>query len=521
MDAFLQKYAPLVIGSLSGFDRLIFHGTLRSLAYVEGMRAFLNSAGVLLKDFKTYVERVTAHVIKASEATARRLARPIVYLDSPKTDKGLLARQIAQQDRIERGLIAVFSAVELCRSYKVVANRATKRLELRLLNRKCLHLYHYYLHDRFGLIHLRLQTWFPFNLQVWINGREWLCRDLERARLDFRRHDNKILWVEDFQQAQKLFDAQLRLRWPHQLDALARLAHPAHDQLFPSPVPSYYWSAHQSEWATDIAFRNRASLQRLMPQLIHQAILHFGACDVLRFLGRPLPALAPLPKRFAGDLLSDLKGRHEGWRIKHCVDGNSLKLYDHFNILRTEATTTQPRAFRVFRPTQTAPRGPRAWRPMRKGVADLHRRAQVSQAANGRYLEALAAVPTGTPLKELIADICRPTRLNGRRVRALHPWGPGDARLLEAIGRGEFLVNGFRNRQIRDLLYPDANASAQNRRRRSAQVTRLFRLLRGHHLIRKVPRTHRYQVTNRGRLIVNTILSASHARAEDLIKKAA
>ena len=113
MDAFLQKYAPLVIGSLSGFDRLIFHGTLRSLAYVEGMRAFLNSAGVLLKDFKTYVERVTAHVIKASEATARRLARPILYLDSPKTDKGLLARQIAQRDRIERGLIAVFSAVWL------------------------------------------------------------------------------------------------------------------------------------------------------------------------------------------------------------------------------------------------------------------------------------------------------------------------------------------------------------------------------------------------------------------------
>jgi hypothetical protein len=272
--------------------------------------------------------------------------------------------------------------------------------------------------------------------------------------------------------------------------------------LLPRP---YYWSGDQSEWATDVVFRNRASLARLMPQLIHQAILHFGACDVLRFLGRALPPLAPLPKRFAGDLLSDLQGRHEGWRIRHRVGGNSVKLYDHANTLRTEATTTQPSAFKVFRPTHRDPRGPRAWRPMRKGVADLHRRAQVSQAANDRYLQALAAVPTGTPLGELVAGICRPTR--DGRVRALHPWAPDDARLLQTIARGDFLLNGFRNGQIRDLLYPDANASAKDRRRRSAQVTRSFRLLRAHHLIRKVPRTHRYHVTKHGRLVLNTILA--------------
>ena len=90
---------------------------------------------------------------------------------------------------------------------------------------------------------------------------------------------------------------------------------------------------------------------------------------------------------------------------------------------------------------------------MRKGVADLHRRAEVSQAANDRYLQALASVEDTTSLGELAARLCRPSRHNGRRVRALNPHAPADAALLSAISRGEFTLNGFRNRDLRALLF--------------------------------------------------------------------
>ena len=133
---------------------------------------------------------------------------------------------------------------------------------------------------------------------------------------------------------------------------------------------------------------------------------------------------------------------------------------------------------------------------MRKGIADLHRRTEVSQAANERYLQALASVENTTSLGQLTARLCRPTRRDGRRLRALNPHAPADAALLEVISRGEFTINGFRNRDLRRLLFPTTEASKPEQRRQAAAVSRKLTLLRAHHLIRKVPNTHRYHLTD-------------------------
>ena len=55
---------------------------------------------------------------------------------------------------------------------------------------------------------------------------------------------------------------------------------------------------------------------------------------------------------------------------------------------------------------------------MRRGIADLYRRTEVSQAANNRYIEAIAAAAPTTPMRQLVAGILRHTKLNGYRVRA-------------------------------------------------------------------------------------------------------
>src|SRR5437016_14630432 len=90
---------------------------------------------------------------------------------------------------------------------------------------------------------------------------------------------------------------------------------------------------------------------------------------------------------------------------------------------------------------------------MRRGIADLHRRAEVSQKALDRYCEALASVDDSATLEELTARIERRTKWNGTSVRALHPFDPGDCALLEAVNRGEFTIHGLRNRDLQRLLY--------------------------------------------------------------------
>jgi hypothetical protein len=315
----------------------------------------------------------------------------------------------------------------------------------------------------------------------------------------------------------------------------------------------------------------------------------------LRFLGQPVPASGKVPHRCRHEVSSNVKERREGVRIKHWVNGNALKMYDKFSALRAETLIRDPGDFKVYRAAEGDPDGPKDWRPLRKGIADLHRRAEVSQAANERYLGALAAVQDGTPLRELAEPLCcpaplpvrRPGGLSGaaavaaaapvapaatgpvvvagegaaaasppaaegvatasppaaegaatasppavegaataaaapvvrpRRVRALNPLAPGDAALLEAVSRHEFLINGLRNRDLRRLLYGDQEAPAAEQRRQSAAITRQLRLLRGHGLIHKVPKTHRYVVSEAGRRAITALLAARNASTEELTR---
>ena len=153
--------------------------------------------------------------------------------------------------------------------------------------------------------------------------------------------------------------------------------------------------------------------------------------------------------------MSDLKRRPEGVRIKHRVGENSVKMYDkQGSVLRVETTINNVDDFKTFRAPEGRPDAEPSWQRMRKGVADLHRRADVSQAANDRYLQALASVEDTTSLGELATRLCRPVRYHGRPVRAINPHASADSALLEAISRGEFTLNGLRNRDIRALLFP-------------------------------------------------------------------
>jgi len=162
-----------------------------------------------------------------------------------------------------------------------------------------------------------------------------------------------------------------------------------------------------------------------------------------------------------------------------------------------ETTINKSSDFRVYRPQEGGPEDDLQWRPLRQGIADLHRRAEVAQNANNRLLNALATVDDSRSVEEWTTDIQKPVTWGGRRVRGLRPWGDDHALLL-AIHRGEFLIHGLRNRDLQKLWYAAEPESLRPRRRRSAAISRKLRRLRFHGLIKKVNHTHRYPVTDAG-----------------------
>jgi len=512
-NPFVARHQADVMGILSGFDRLRLRGTLRSLYQPSVLLRYLYLCQVLLKGFKDYSKNLTRRILRGAEQMAKEANRPWEYLSSTRISKEEIARRMAGEHPVAEGLVAILRCVEPCQTYEIHGP------QLVLTQGKCMHLYFYEQHPVFGFMHLRLQTWFPFQIEIGLNGREWLARQMDKVGLNYQRQDNYFAWISDAAKAQRLMDQQPQIQWRPELEKLLNQNHPLHQEICRPLEWEYYWSCCESEYATDVMFKEPARLAALYPRLVQHALLSFGSRDVLRFLGRNIPLSGNC--NFAGQVVTDMKLRPEGIRIKHRAKRNTLKMYDkNGRGLRVETTINECEDFQVFRAPEGRPDQPKKWRSMRRGLADLGRRAQVSKAANERYLVALAAVDEKRPLRQLADKLCRPITHNGRRYRALNPWSPWDGALLEAINRGEFAISGLRNRDLRAVLFP-TKASDKQERRRSARVSRWLALLRAHGILRKVPASHRYHLTSKGRTLVTALLTAREANTEQLTKLAA
>lgn len=521
-DVFLSRFGSNIQGVISGFDRLRLRGTLRHLFQPTVMEAYLNACRVLIKDFGRFAQGITERLKAAVYTLAQKNNRPYRYLHSSQLSKETVARGIAHDDRLQGGLIAILGCLEPCLSYQVRGSKETKRIHLQLEQRKCMHFYYYYLHPVLGFMHVRVQSWFPFTININLNGREWLGRQLDQAGVAYKKKQNCFCWIEDLAKAQALLDEQLHTDWPPLLNGLLQECHPLHREICRPIHQEYYWSASDTEYATDVLFKDAASLSRWYPRFVQHGISSFASPDVMRFLGRNVPTTTGrVNGHFQGEVISDLKHRPEGIRVKHSLNSNSIKIYDkQGSVLRVETTIVRPQEFRIRRTVEGDPQGKKDWRILRRGIADLPRRAQVSHAANQRYLTALAAVTGTTRLSEVAQEICQPIVREGQRYRALNPWAKEDGALLEAISRGEFAINGLRNRDLQRLLYKTKATGAEQRRRAGA-ITRKLRLLRGHGLLKKVSGTHRYVLTLKGREIVSALLAARQADVEKLSQLAA
>jgi hypothetical protein len=512
MDAFVQRHQQDVIGVLSGFDRMRFRGTLRSISYAKGVDQFLGAVGVRYQDFQSYVLGLSQALIDHGEQVAQQAGRPFEYWASSSADKQAEALRIAERDGITEGLVCVLRCVEPCQSFSIRRD-GQGRVGLRAEQRKCLHLYYYYLDREFGLMHVRVATWLPFGIHVCLNGREYLARRLSKAGIAFEQRDNCFVWIEDVTRAQQMLSDLEGRNWERWLKMLSVRVNPLLGKNRGLDLHPYYWSVSESEYATDILFRDAPALARVYPALVDHAIKRFDSRDVLRFLGQRTNS------RFNGEVSSSLLTRSEGVRVKHWLQENSIKMYDkQGSVLRVETTINNARRFKVRKMTvRKGIRGMR-WIPMRHAVADLDRRVDISRAANERYLEALAVVEEPAPARELLDAVSRPVTKEDRPYRALRPVSPAEAAVFAVVLQGQFLLKGFTNRDLRQRLGASQAAEAKDRRRESGRTTRLLRLLRAHGLIRKISGTRYYRVTPKGQRIMTAALKLRDA---DVTKLAA
>lgn len=492
MDYFITKHRDQITGTISCFDRVLFKGHL-PLSWSDAMERFIARQGLRIKDFGGFVNRCSQRIKQHAQDLAQHTGRPYLHLSGPvrKEDR---VQTLLRDHPVQEGLVCILAAVEACTSFKLAYGQGRPRVVP--ARRKCLCLYFYFLDRQFGLMHVRLATWFPFTVQVCLNGHDWLARQMDRHGIGYRQLDNAFVAIADPVRAQRMADRFVQRNWPRILSAFARRVNPLTRDLLAGM--EYYWVTQQAEYATDVLFQSPAALQGLYEQLLIHATCRFSAEDVMTFLGRKLSG------QFTGEVGNHCQKRWPGARVRHRMKENGIKMYDkHGCVLRIETVINHPYEFKVRRRGIRRGRSVIDWFPMTKGVANLYRYAEIGRAANRRYLNALAVVDDPTSARRQMQSLARPVRAKGRTYRGFNPACTQDLQLFAAVLRGEHLLQGFRNRDLRPHLTPAGQPSRQV----SARISRLLKRLHLHELIAKVPRARRWRVTQKGHGLMSAILT--------------
>jgi hypothetical protein len=485
MDELLsERYADQLDGVLSCYDRIVITGSLVPFCYAQGMTHYLYQQGVRIFDYTKFAEPLRERIRENAEALAEANGVKIEFAHSGKKDfrKENCIQKILKERGEEPGLVHIFGAMEACSSYRPWHDKVTGKTYLKPDHSKCMTYYFYFLDEQLGLCYMRVPTWCPFRLQFYFNGHNWLASKLKKCGMAYEMLDNAFLQIADYARANQLaneFDIEIL----HQrLDEFAQQYCPVVTDL----NLHYHWSIMQAEYATDLVFKNRDTLQAFYPYLLESLTHAVKPADIATFLGRKLNG------NYQGEMGNRFNQRWLGTRIKHQMGPLSIKMYDKFRfILRIETTVNNVSFFQHYRKVEhrdgsTTTR----WAPMKKTIHSLPALGELLSAANGRYLKFLSSIATPHVGVKKLHQLAETKTENQHRHKGFNLFSEEDTCLFRSLLQGEFFISGFTNKQLRNKYLSNKSAS---------QVTRLLKRLRVHGVIKKVGRRYKYYLTDFGR----------------------
>ena len=521
MDILLNRFSGKVNNIITGFDRIVLKGMVMPIMYAVGMTSFLIARGVLNKDFKSYAIKQSQAIVQSAEEIAKAQdGRGIGYIPSYKVRKEELAHQRQKETGAKEGLIGVWSCVESCNTFRSTYDPGNGYPLLKFEKSKCKHLYFYFDDPEYGFMSVRLQTWAPYEVQVALNGREWLRRSLDAAGCGYTVNGNKFLHIDDYELAQKLLDKQARTDFRKVLEGFLPSVFPDMPEVLGKGL-SYYWTFWQTEVAKDYIFKDSRTLEALMVDFQLHAMITGKGGRILKYFGSPAKPDGQPHHKANPEIVSRTDSWYDGLRVRHWNDGNSVKFYNEHNVLRFEMTMNNPARFKIHRHSDNQDKSePKKFLPMRKGIADAAARVDISRNIIDRFTDHMASVKDKTRLSELLEPVSATLSKSGRKTRAVDVFGK-DSELLRAVSDPAFEVGAITNKKLQDKLAGTQWAHNMTGRQLSARITRHLRLLREHGLIKKLPNQRKYVLTGKGRRIVTALNAALASSVDSLLRATA
>jgi hypothetical protein len=486
METLDERYKSKIIGKLSCFDRIVIKGTVPEICYAQGMTGYLYKKKIRIFDYAQFAEPFTKQIRDHATEIAEEHNIKIEFIRKSSTRKEDLIKRKIKERGEQEGLVHILSAMESCSTYEPWHDKASGKTFLRGSANKCLHYYFYFIDKVWGLCYVRVPTWLPFQLQIYCNGHNWLCHQLDKKGIEYSLLDNALNEVENPEKIQKISDS-FNVRKLHEaMDKWATLYCP----VIQSFNQKYHWSIMQCEYATDIIFKKQEDLQTIYSEIIATAIHTVKADNIATFLGQKLTS------QTTSEIGNNYNIRIEGTRIKHNFDKASIKMYDkHSKILRIETTLNDLSKFKHYRSVEhTDGSTSIKWTAMKKNIYSLQPLQDLLKAANQRYLNFISCIEDRHVGKKNLEKLTRNVKYEERTYKGFNFFNPTDEELLLNINRGEFKIKGFSVKDIR-FLYKSVS---------KYWLSRSMRRLRLVGLIKKVKGTYKYYITKFGELVICT-----------------
>lgn len=234
VETLLRDHVTLNVDCI---DRLYLNGYVPRLQRPQNLWWFLHEHRKNPVVSPVLLKQLSDRFIAAIHGFALREGVPIVRFEGGRRKEEIAREHLARFKRDE-GVVMIGVAQEKVSGFRVV-QKGPRRRHRTPPNGKApcfsfyrgdvyVNQYHFYIFDRdFGLCFIKFSSYVPFGVRVWLNGHEWVKRQLEHRGIGYEALDNGLLSCDDAEALQEICDEL----GPEHIEAffrkwLRRLPHP-------------------------------------------------------------------------------------------------------------------------------------------------------------------------------------------------------------------------------------------------------------------------------------------------------
>jgi hypothetical protein len=463
--------------TVEGIDRMYLNVYVPRLQSLDGAASFFRVHRGQPLASSALMAPMSRRFVAALDRFIAQHRLPLVLFCKGQRKDDVMAERL-RGFAAEEGIVFVGKAQEKASVFRTVKrhNPGTGRSYPWLVKSTAMvnHYYIYALDRDFGPFFLKFCTYFPYTAKLCLNGHEYAKRQLTREGIAFQALDNGVHNCADPPRLQQICDglsAETIERLLHKW--LKRLPHPftAADR---KAGYGYEISILQAEFSLTQVL-DRPLHGRLFFEQVIRENLDLGRPDEVQLIFNRKITRAT-PGRFRTRILTQgvtpsLHVYYKSARIK--------QYHKEERALRTETTINNTYDFRIG-----------------KRLMNLPKLRQIGFAANRRLLEVERLSHDCILAEDRFQHVNNPVSVNGQRASGLRFADPRVHPLWHAIILFRLLADGFRAADLRPYLATLAGRSPDTVP--PGAVTYQLRRLRLHGMIERIPRSHRYRVTDSG-----------------------